>query len=146
MLIDSPCRRRRPKRQAKEETVPIYEFRCNACGAKSSLFFRHMTTDATGSCARCGSADTRRIFSTFRVLRPAPDLSKLNKAEMLDGVDYTNPASMAQFFRRMGESFGDEPNEHMDEIVGRLDHGEPVHKALELDTGHDHGSTSNPED
>jgi hypothetical protein len=27
----------------------------------------------------------------------------------------------------------------MDEIIGRLDHGEPVHKALELDT-HNHGA------
>ena len=120
--------------------MPIYEFRCNACGSKSALFFRHMTSDAKGECSRCGSADTRRVFSTFRVLKPAADPSKLNKAELLDGVDYTSPGSMAQFFRRMGESFGDAPNEHMDEIVGRLDHGEPVHEALGLDMGHDHSA------
>ncbi len=99
-----------------------------------------MTSDAKGECSRCGSSDTRRVFSTFRVLKPAADPSKLNKAELLDGVDYTNPGSMAQFFRRMGESFGDAPNEHMDEIVGRLDHGEPVHEALGLDMGHDHSA------
>jgi hypothetical protein len=45
---------------------------------------------------------------------------------------------MASLFRRMGNEFQDEPNEHMDEIIGRLDHGEPVHKALELDMhGHE---------
>ena len=120
--------------------MPIYEFGCNVCGAKSALFFRHMTTDAKGECSRCGSPDTRRLFSTFRVLKPAADPSKLNKAELLDGVDYTNPGSMAQFFRRMGDSFGDAPNEHMEEIVGRLDHGEPVHEALGLDMGHDHSA------
>ena len=52
--------------------------------------------------------------------------------------DVTDPASMAGFFRRMGESFQDEPNEHMDEIIGRLDHGERVEQALDLHM-HDHG-------
>lgn len=126
--------------------MPVYEFRCNACGAKSAVFFRSMVSGAAADCAGCGSSDTRRLFSTFRVLRPAPDPSSLNKAELLDGVNYTNPHSMAQFFRRMGDSFGDEPNEHMDEIVGRLDHGEPVHEALGLDmdshAGHAHGPSA----
>lgn len=120
--------------------MPIYEFRCNACGWKSARFFREMTTDATSDCTGCGSADTRRIFSTFRMMRPPADPNRINKAELLDGVDYTNPASMAQLFRRMGDSFGDEPNEHMDEIIGRLDHGDSVHKALDLDMGHSHGA------
>ena len=115
--------------------MPIYEFGCNACGTKSSVFFRSMVSGAEADCAHCGSVDTRRLFSSFRVLRPAPDPNSLNKAELLDGVDYSNPHSMARFFRRMGDSFGDEPNEHMDEIVGRLDHGEPVHEALGLDGG-----------
>ena len=123
--------------------MPIYEFRCNACGAKSSAFFRSMTSDAAAACGRCGSADTRRLFSTFRVRTPGPGPDQLNKAELLDGIDYTNPHSMAQFFRKMGTAFDDAPNEHMDEIVGRLDHGEPVHKAMGLDmddhAGHSHG-------
>jgi hypothetical protein len=37
----------------------------------------------------------------------------------------------------MGDAFQDEPNVHMDEIIGRLDHGEPVEKALDLHM-HDH--------
>ena len=123
--------------------MPIYEFRCNACGAKSSAFYRSMRSDAAAACGRCGSADTRRLFSTFRMRTPRPSPDQLNKAELLDGVDYTNPASMANFFRKMGSAFDDEPNEHMDEIVGRLDHGEPVYKAMDLDmgghAGHSHG-------
>ena len=126
--------------------MPIYEFRCNACGAKSSAFFRSMRSEVAVACGRCGSADMRRLFSTFRVRMPRPSVEQLNKAELLDGVDYTDPRSMAQFFRKMGSAFDDEPNEHMDEIVGRLDHGEPVHKALQLDmdghAGHSHGPAS----
>lgn len=122
--------------------MPIYEFRCKACGAKVSLFFRSIPEEITGVCDRCGSPDLHRLMSTFRVLRPSFTPEDINKAELLDGVDYTNPTSMAQMFRRMGDMFQDEPNEHMDEIIGRLEHGEPVEKALEVDSheGHDHGA------
>lgn len=113
--------------------MPIYEFRCNGCGARVSLFFRSMSSDATGVCDRCGSSDLQRRFSSFRVLRAPLDPASLNKAELLDGVNYTDPGSMASLFRRMGDAFQDAPNEHMDEMIQRLDHGEPVEKALDLD-------------
>ena len=125
--------------------MPIYEFRCNACGRRVSLFFRSMSSDATGVCDKCGSSDLSRLVSRVAVVRAPLDPGTLNKAEMLDGVDYTDPASMAGFFRRMGDAFHDEPNEHMDEIIGRLDHGEPVHEALYLHM-HDHGGGGHTDD
>jgi putative FmdB family regulatory protein len=120
--------------------MPVYEFSCNACNAKVSIFVRSVNSEVNGVCDRCGSTDLRRLVTSFRVLRAPFDPSKLDKRRLLDGVDYTNPASMAQFFRRMGDEFQDEPNEHMDEIIGRLEHGEHVEDALELDM-HDHGAT-----
>ena len=113
--------------------MPIYEFHCNGCGARVSLYFRTMTTDAKGVCDRCNSPDLQRRFSNFRVLSTPFNPANMNKAELLDGVNYTDPASMSSFFRRMQDTFQDGPNEHMEEIVGRLDRGEPVHKALDLD-------------
>ena len=114
--------------------MPIYEFRCNACGARISRFVRSMGADAGGACDRCGSADLQRLVSRVAVLRAPLDPSTLNKNELLHGVDYTDPTSMASFFRRMQDAFHDEPNEHMDEIIGRLDRGEPVERAIELHT------------
>jgi putative FmdB family regulatory protein len=119
--------------------MPIYEFSCNACGARVSLFFRSMTSEAKGTCDRCGSPDLTRLISRFAVGRPPVDPTSFNKQEMLDGVDYGDPASMANFFRRMGDTFQDEPNEYMDEIVGRLDHGESVGDTLGIDT-HNHSA------
>ena len=124
--------------------MPIYEFQCNACGARLSRFVRSMGADAAGACDRCGSADLRRLVSRVAVLRAPLDPGTLNKQELLHGVDYTDPASMASFFRRMQDSFHDEPNEHMDEIVGRLDHGEAVERALELHS-HTHGDGGSAE-
>jgi putative FmdB family regulatory protein len=124
--------------------MPIYEFQCNACGARLSRLVRVMGADAAGTCDRCGSPDLRRLVSRVAILRAPLDPGSLSKQELLDGVNYTDPASMASFFRRMQDTFHDEPNEHMDEIVGRLDHGEAVEKALDLHMhshgdGHSHG-------
>ena len=114
--------------------MPIYEFRCNGCGRKMARFFRSVSSETEGVCDHCGGSDLQRLISKFRVIRPPIDHSSINKAELLKGVDYTDSGSMANFFRRMGDTFGDEPNEHMNEIVGRLDKGEAVDKALEMDT------------
>ena len=124
--------------------MPVYEFRCNACGARVSVFVRSMSADATGTCDRCGSSDLRRLVSCFAVVRGPLDPTTLGKNELLDGVNYSDPASMASFFRRMTDTFHDEPNEHMEEIVGRLDHGEPVERALDLHT-HVHGDAPSSE-
>ena len=118
--------------------MPVYEFSCNACGAKVSLFVKSMSTEAKGACDRCGSAELQRTVSRFSVGRPSFDPSKLDKREMLDGVDYSNPASMAQLFRSMGETFQDEQNDYMDDIIGRLDAGEQVEKAIGMEE-HFHG-------
>ena len=123
--------------------MPVYEYRCNACEARVSVFVRSMSADLAANCDRCGSSDLRRLVSRVAVIRGPVDPANLNKNEMLDGVDYSDPASMANFFRRMGDTFHDEPNEHMDEIIGRLDHGEAVERALDLHTHvHDDGGSS----
>jgi putative FmdB family regulatory protein len=124
--------------------MPIYEFRCNACGARLSRFVRMISSEFdAGSCERCGGADLRRLISRVAVVRAPVDPNSLNKNELLDGVNYTDPASMANFFRRMGDTFHDEPNEHMDEIIGRLDKGEPVERALDLHMhSHDEGGAA----
>ena len=135
--------------------MPIYEFRCQSCSARVSIFFKMITTDATGTCERCGSEDLVRVFSSFRVLRTPFDIGGFNKKELLDGVDYTNPQSMANMFKRMQDTFQDEPNEHMDEMVKRLEYGEAVEKAMDLNMGsnykgdphgHDHGHSHGGDD
>ena len=125
--------------------MPIYEYNCNACGARTSVFVRTMNGEVNAVCRRCGGVDLRRAVSRFAIGRPAPDITSLNKNRMLDGVDYSNPASMANFFRNVQSEFRDEPNEHMDEIVKRLDHGESVPGALGLDS-HDHSAPSGGDD
>lgn len=45
--------------------MPIYEYRCQACGKKSSVFFRSFsdTENKAAACEHCSSSDVSRIIS-----------------------------------------------------------------------------------
>lgn len=45
--------------------MPIYEFRCSACGRTTSHFTRQIDTEITVPCGECGSPDTSRMMSAF---------------------------------------------------------------------------------
>lgn len=45
--------------------MPIYEFFCNNCQQKVSLFFRSISTDITPTCPSCNSTQIIRIISNF---------------------------------------------------------------------------------
>ena len=59
--------------------MPLYEFRCNACGQISSIYFRTSTDAPSVQCRHCGSRDIARILSTF-----ASPLSEADKIARLD--------------------------------------------------------------
>ncbi len=58
--------------------MPIYEYRCKACGVVSSVFSAISEQQKTTKCTSCGAV-AQRIIS-----RPSVHLSKLSKLEKLD--------------------------------------------------------------
>lgn len=54
--------------------MPLYEYRCSACGERFTLL-QPVSADAKGNpCPRCGSTATRRLISAFA--RAASAVSK----------------------------------------------------------------------
>ena len=48
--------------------MPVYEYRCAACGARFSRFFRSAgAADAPVDCAQCGAAGAQRAISAFAI-------------------------------------------------------------------------------
>lgn len=45
--------------------MPIYEYRCEACGSLTSRLVLHATTTTLPACRACGSPQTQRIMSRF---------------------------------------------------------------------------------
>ncbi|MEW6546707.1 MAG: zinc ribbon domain-containing protein [Bacillota bacterium] len=47
--------------------VPIYEFKCSACGHKFETLCRVGETEGGLECPRCGAKSLTRLVSAFRV-------------------------------------------------------------------------------
>lgn len=117
--------------------MPVYEFACNACGARTSLFVRSVRSPVAASCQRCGSQDLRRLISRVTVLRSAGGGS----LDDLEGLDESDPRSLARWARRLREELGEDAGPEFDEMVQRLERGEPLEDGLGDDEeGLDDGS------
>jgi putative FmdB family regulatory protein len=98
--------------------MPIYEFRCNGCGCRSSIFQRRIGSEVSGVCPQCHGSDLQRLISQFAVLRSAADAFD---DSAMAGLDADDPAAMERWARSMGEEMGGELGSGLD---GAFDDGE----------------------
>ncbi len=59
--------------------MPIYEYRCQSCGAKTSHLVLNLSRPSEPRCDACGSLELTRVFSTFAYHR--------SEGDRLAGVD-----------------------------------------------------------
>ena len=108
--------------------MPIYEYRCPACGKKSSRIWMRLPSgadEAALACPACGAAKLARLFSRFASPKSEERrLESLADDSALAGIDENDPRGMARLMRRMGEESG-EPLEGEDaEMLDRMESGE----------------------
>lgn len=107
--------------------MPIYEYRCNNCRRRVTLFWRSFSEiGATRpSCPRCGSENLTRLMSRVAVLRSEESrLEDLADPSTLAGLDENDPKSMARWMRRMSQEIGEDLGPEFDEVVDRLEAGQ----------------------
>jgi len=105
--------------------MPIYEYRCQDCGRKLSVFWRSRTDVKTPSCRRCGSENMIRLISRVRVVRGEDSrLDDLTDDAMLTDLDENDPRSLGRWMRKMSQEMGEDLPPEFDEVVGRLEAGE----------------------
>jgi putative FmdB family regulatory protein len=105
--------------------VPIYEYHCNGCGRRVSVFQRSIQGSAAALCPRCGSQDLARLISRVAVVRSEGSrLDDLASDAGLADLDERDPRSLARWARRMGRDMGEELGPEFDEVVERLEAGE----------------------
>jgi putative FmdB family regulatory protein len=110
-----------------EVNVPIYEYRCQDCKRRVSIFWRTFSEAESGTpaCPRCGGADLTRLVSRVRLVRS--EESRLdNMADMSDLPDFdeSDPQSLGRWMRKMSAETGEDLGPEFDEVVGRLEAGE----------------------
>jgi len=105
--------------------MPIYEFRCQACGRRVSIFQRSVSAPLNAACSYCGSSDLRRLVSRFAVVHgEGALLDEMDDDSLLAGVDENDPRSVAAWARKMGSRFGEDLGPEFDEMVERVEAGE----------------------
>jgi putative FmdB family regulatory protein len=117
--------------------VPIYEFRCQACRRRVSVFQRSISAPMRAVCTHCGGTDLRRLVSRFAVMRGEDALlDGIDDESLLSGVDENDPRSVAAWARKMGSRFGEDLGPEFDEMVEQMEAGEmPDEEGSEGDGG-----------
>lgn len=121
--------------------MPIYEFRCQGCRRRVSLFQRSMGASGATACPHCGGALTR-LVSRFAVVRSeGAALDAMDDDSLLAGVDENDPRSVAAWARKMGSQLGEDLGPEFDEAVDRMEAGEMPEDVLgdEGENGGDFG-------
>ena len=104
--------------------VPIYEFRCNACRRRTSVFTRSIGAPATVACEHCGSGDLSRLISRVAVLRSDGDMPANFDESSLGDIDENDPRSIARWVRKMSGQMGEPLDAEMEANLERLEAGD----------------------
>ena len=107
--------------------MPIYEYRCQDCKRRVSIFWRSFSAAAAGTpvCPHCGGTNLVRLVSRARFVRSEESrLEDLADITNLPNFDESDPRSLGRWMRKMGEEFGEDLGPEFEEVVERLEAGE----------------------
>lgn len=105
--------------------MPIYEYRCQACGMRQSVFFRSLSSIADPPCKRCGGRSLRKLVSRFYAPKSEEaHLDSLADPSTFGDVDENDPRSVARWARNMARQTGEDLGSEFDEMVDRMEAGE----------------------
>jgi putative FmdB family regulatory protein len=110
--------------------MPVYEYRCNACGQPVTLRYKTYAEydAATPTCPHCGSTDLTRLISRVAIKHSV--VSRLmdgawdDDDSALDDLDHADPATLGRVLREMSAEVGEDIGDDFTEVVDRLERGE----------------------
>ena len=111
--------------------MPIYEYRCNECRRKVSIFVRGFSGTPEVVCDRCGSKDLTRLFSTFARVKTDKDVYDdiLGDTQLVNRMMANDPSALVEWSRRMEGSESSSDSEYS-EAIERMERGEPVESIM----------------
>lgn len=109
--------------------MPVYEFRCNACGRKVALRYKTVADyeSATPACPRCHSTDLTRLISRVAIRRPLTSRlfsDDVDDDTAFDDLDDADPATLGRMLREISDEVGEDMGPEFEEVVTRLERGE----------------------
>jgi putative FmdB family regulatory protein len=97
--------------------VPVYEYRCEACGKKFSALVGMTAEPDNEACPHCGSPGARRLVSRFARGRDE-DARMEEIADRMDLMGEPNsPAAMRDMAREIGKAMDEDVADEMEEML-----------------------------
>lgn len=89
--------------------MPVYEYRCNACGRKAAFFYKTYkeydaaTEGQTQVCPNCGSHDLSRLISRVAIAKPGRDYASMSSDEMLSVMNGGDGRELGEMMHQLGQ-------------------------------------------
>ena len=107
--------------------MPIYEYRCDLCKAKFSLFFKSVALVEEAHCTTCDSTNVTRLISSFGVLRSEESrMESISDQGWMGDIDESDPSSIARLAKRMRREMGDDFGPEMEEMAEQMASGQSL--------------------
>ena len=108
--------------------MPIFEFRCSACGSKFSTLVGVVSGASDVTCPKCGAGEARKLVSRpgrFRTEDARID-EVADRLETMGDLEDGGGAPMREFMKEMGRAMDDDASADMEEMFeadmeGKLD-------------------------
>ena len=116
--------------------VPIYEFRCNSCNTKQSVFVRRVSQKLTPVCDRCGSKDLSRLVSAVAHHRSIQDVWEQSGSPDSPGSDYyKDPRNIGRWAENKFKEMGEDMPGHVREMIDAARDGDLPDSVSSLQPG-----------
>jgi putative FmdB family regulatory protein len=97
--------------------MPLYEYRCQACGESSTLLVLKNSTQEL-ICTQCGSGELRRLMSGFAVHKTeATRLKELDTKRRPDGSFYHDDRNIGLWAKKRTRELGVDLGDSLDEKI-----------------------------
>ena len=98
--------------------MPIYEFRCQDCGKKTTVLTLSASKPVEARCQHCESLNMKKMVSRVAVLRSEDSrLENLADPSKMSGLNEDDPKSVARWMKKMGREMGEDLGEDFDESI-----------------------------
>lgn len=107
--------------------MAVYEYFCHNCRRRPSFFVHGFSPPDELVCPFCGSKNLLRLFSSFALQKTDKDVYEdiLSDSQLVKGMLQNDPHALAQWSKRMGEATGEGMNSEYDDMMQRMERGEP---------------------
>jgi putative FmdB family regulatory protein len=104
--------------------MPIYEYKCAACGKLNSIFTRSVSAPVEAECRNCGSRKVERAFSKFAYHKSEAEILRDYGSEPKRLEDYKDPRQIGRWAERKFDEFGIEMPQEARQMIDAAREGE----------------------